>query len=97
MTPEFDCFVGVDWSGAKGQSLPGFRVAMCHPGDSTPQLVANPAGGHWSRPAFVTWLEAQGKEGRVLCGMDFSFCFPFCDVGDYFPGLDFASSPSEFW
>lgn len=95
MTP-FDLFVGVDWSGERGPRLKRLQVAVCGAGNSAPVLVANPEGGPWTRPAFAEWLLA--LPGRVLCGLDFSFCFPWEDRQAYLPG--FADDPAghaEFW
>jgi len=94
-TGEFDLFVGVDWSGAKGPNLPGLKVAVCGPDQKTPTLVANPISKHWTRPAFVNWLLEQLQSGqRVLCGMDFSFCFPWLDRDAYRKG---SSEQIEGW
>ena len=98
MTDSFDTYIGVDWSGAKGPGLPGFKVARCDEGLQSPMLVENPDGGGWTRPAFVDWLASLAGEGdRLLCGMDFSFCFPYCDHDSYFPGQDFANDALGFW
>lgn len=97
MTP-FDLFVGVDWSGARGPRVNRLQVAVCDAGQGAPSLVANPAGGAWTRPAFAAWLLAQASKRRVLCGLDFSFCFPWEDRQAYFPG--FADDPADhagFW
>ncbi len=97
MTP-FDLFVGVDWSGARGPRVNRLQVAVCEAGQSAPSLVANPAGGAWTRPDFGHWLRVQATERRVLCGLDFSFCFPWEDRQAYFPG--FADDPADhagFW
>jgi hypothetical protein len=98
ITP-FDRYIGVDWSGARGPTLKGLQVAVCEAGISVPTLVRNPAGGHWTRPDFVAWLSEQLSLGpRILCGMDFSFCFPWRDRGAYFPGLsDDPDDWQDFW
>jgi hypothetical protein len=95
VTP-FDLFVGADWSGERGPRLKRLQVAVCGAGNRAPALAANPEGGPWTRPAFAEWLLEQ--PGRVLCGLDFSFCFPWEDRQAYFPG--FADDPAghaEFW
>ncbi len=97
MTP-FDLFVGVDWSGERGPRVKRLQVAVCDAGQGAPSLVVNPAGGAWSRPDFADWLLAKARERRVLCGLDFSFCFPWEDRQAYFPG--FADDPVDhagFW
>jgi hypothetical protein len=92
----FDLFVGVDWSGQRGPRLEGLQVAACGVDAGAPRLVANPAGGAWTRPDFGDWLLR--REGRVLCGLDFSFCFPWEDRQAYFPGAP-ADPPDyrAFW
>ncbi|MDX1580236.1 MAG: hypothetical protein R3360_01315, partial [Alphaproteobacteria bacterium] len=95
MRSEFDLFIGVDWSGAKGP-LKAFQVAVCEPGTRAPQLV-RPPGRSWQRADFAHWLSARIEETpRLLCGMDFSFCFPFVDENAYLPGLPAQTAP-EFW
>ncbi len=97
MTP-FDLFVGVDWSGERGPGVKRLQAAICEPGQGPPALDPNPAGGPWTRPDFADWLLAQAAERRVLCGLDFSFCFPWEDRQAYFPG--FADDPADhagFW
>lgn len=97
MTP-FDLFVGVDWSGERGPRVKRLQVAVCDAAQGAPSLVANPAGGPWSRPDFADWLLAEARKRRVLCGLDFSFCFPWEDRQAYFPG--FADDPVDhagFW
>ncbi|MDA0338965.1 MAG: hypothetical protein O2910_03880 [Proteobacteria bacterium] len=85
----FDLFIGIDWSGARTEALPNMAVAQCPAGDAAPQLVANQQGGQWSRPALAHWLLDLARSGqRVLCGADFSFCFPHVDMDAYFPGLE---------
>lgn len=99
MTGDADFYVGVDWSGARGRRLKSLRVAICAAGREAPWLIPGPIHGDWSRPAFLEWLLAQLASGkRVVCGLDFSFCFPYCDYDAYFPGLDAApGSVGEFW
>ncbi|MBI1182569.1 MAG: hypothetical protein GC201_18665 [Alphaproteobacteria bacterium] len=97
MSP-FDLFVGVDWSGERGPAVRRLQVAVCPAGDAPPVLVGNPAGGAWTRPDFAAWLLGQAEETRVLCGVDFSFCFPREDLGAYFP--DYPDDPAghaAFW
>jgi hypothetical protein len=94
----FELFVGVDWSGERGPGTRRLQVAICGPGDDAPALVANPAGGSWTRPDLAAWLAGQAENARVACGLDFSFCFPWEDRQAYFPG--FADDPEDhcgFW
>lgn len=99
MTPQADLYIGVDWSGARGARLKGLRVAICGPGEEPPMVVPGPNKGDWSRSAFLDWLLAQTSNGtRVICGLDFSFCFPYCDLEAYFPGCpDSPQGRAAFW
>jgi len=94
-----DVYVGVDWSGARGNRLKSLRVAICGAGVRAPRLVPGPIKGDWSRPAFLEWLSEQRAPGkRVYCGLDFSFCFPYCDHGRYFPALkNLPKAARDFW
>lgn len=73
--PDFDRFIAVDWSGARGR-YDGIAVAECRPGWSAPTL-AQPPGARWSRRDFVAWMDAIGETGdRVLVGIDCAFALP---------------------
>ncbi len=98
MTP-FDLFVGVDWSGNKSRRLKGLSVAVAAPDGAAPSLVSNPNGGRWTRGDFIEWLLGLDRTNRrVLCGLDFSFGFPFCDRDAYFPGLpQQPAGAEELW
>lgn len=86
MTPHFERFAAIDWSGAKGERQRGIAVAICAPGTSPPALV-EPAGRGWSRAEVLDWLIAQAGT-PTLIGLDLSPTFPFADRGAYFPGWD---------
>jgi hypothetical protein len=82
----FDAFVGIDWSGAKGRRHRGIQVAISRPGRSAPQIVPPPQGV-WSRQAVFDWCVDILRCERALVGFDFSFTLPFVDRGAYFPGV----------
>lgn len=87
----FDLYIGIDWSGARAERLPNMAVARWEAGSI--KLVDGPSKGCWSRGALTDWLlDLSRSSRRVLCGADFSFCFPFTDHGAYFPGI--ANQPS---
>lgn len=92
MTPSFDAFLGIDWSGARSRRLKGIRVASCGPGDAAPVLLDGPQpGGLWRRQDVFRHLLARRLAGeRVLAGFDFAFAYAHDDRGSYFPGLDAA-------
>jgi hypothetical protein len=76
LIPTFDRFVGVDWSGAHGNSYAGIAVAECTAGNDAPALV-RPAGRRWRRSEFVEWVAAQAANGgRMLIGIDCALALP---------------------
>ena len=99
MPPQFDLFVGIDWSGAKGERHRGIAVAQCGPGHGVPTKVAPPDGkSAWSRQDVADWLLAQASDSRVFAGIDFAFAHPFLDEGAYYSGIDKApDTPRDLW
>ena len=95
----FDLFVGIDWSGAKGEHHKGIQWAEATLDDPTPRLVAPPHDKGWSRHAVINRLNTLRDDGvHILAGIDFAFCHPFGDKVHYFPGLaDAPQSPQELW
>ena len=81
----FEHFIGIDWSGAKGPSLPGLQVAIAEPGNAPPILVRPKQGRWWTRPAVLEWLRETMSASRVLVGFDFAFAYAHHDLGCYFP------------
>jgi len=74
--PEFDGYVGIDWSGAAQPGYAGIAVARCAPGRSAPTLVPAP-GKVWTRSAVLDWLLAElARPQRLLVGFDFAFHLP---------------------
>ena len=92
----FDCFIGIDWSGARGPKLPGIQVAVCEDGRAAPRLVTN-NGGPWRRSDLAAWLARACEDGAPLIGFDFSFTFPYCDRGAYFPDTDGPQDAAGLW
>lgn len=68
----FDRFVGIDWSGARGDRHPSIVVAVAERGSAAPVIVLPPER-HWSRLAVLDWL--RGQRGRLLVGLDAGFGF----------------------
>lgn len=88
MSRAFGRFACIDWSGARGERLPGIAVAECEGGDGAPRIVLPPGGRFWSRMDAFGWLAAHAMAGAdIMIGIDFSPAFPFADRGAYFPGL----------
>lgn len=94
MTPRFDRFIGIDWSGAKGSRHPGISLAICALGNEAPELVA-PPGRHWSRAGVRDWLLS--LESDALIGFDFSYAPPFVKRGAYLPGDETPTDAKAFW
>ena len=98
---DFDYFVGIDWSGARGNSHKGIAVFVCQPGDGLPEKYSPPDGrAAFSRADVVCLLRALAQKGRVLAGIDFAFAYPLDEAGHYFPALDAAYQPTsapEIW
>jgi hypothetical protein len=92
MTPVFDSFVAIDWSGAEGR-YGGIAIARCKPGADAPVLVA-PESVRWTRAAAASWLEREIRSGkRLLIGFDFAFGMPFEPGGaGYLAGQAFSPS-----
>lgn len=85
MTPTFDRFIALDWTGGRGTRHPGVAIAQLE-ADGALSLTRPPAGG-WSRTAAVDHVLALDQlPGATLVGFDFSFSLPFVDMGTYFPG-----------
>ena len=87
-------FVGIDWSGAKGQFIAGIQLAIARPGTTAPETVLPPKNDHWSRQDVMTFLidqAAQVPSGEpLLVGIDFAFAHPYADCGCYFPDCEDA-------
>lgn len=84
MTPEFERFAAIDWSGAKGKRHKGIALALCEAGAAAPALVRH---DHiWSRTEVLDWLLETAAESPTLFGFDFSAAPPIAARGEYLPG-----------
>ena len=79
----FARFIGIDWSGAKGERHRSIAIASADAAGGPPALFPRPRG--WTRGEVLDLLESLEGED-VLVGMDISTAFPFADCGAYFPG-----------
>jgi len=92
----FDIFVGIDWSGAKGQAHRGISVFICYAGQDLPQKINPPSGKTaFSRQDIIHLIEDLACRGRVLVGIDFAFAYPIDEAGHYFPDLDQQAEQPE--
>ncbi len=88
---EFDHFLAVDWSGAKGERHKGIALALAEAAGGPPVLVEPPSGG-WSRVEVMELLRDE-LPANTLVGVDLGISLPFDDAGAFFPGWD--RSPSH--
>ena len=95
MTPHFDAFVAIDWSGAKGRRHKGIAIAEAR-GENSPRLVR--PDHVWSREEVLGWLLKRAGQEPTLFGFDFSFAPPIVERGEYLLGeLDVPKTAREFW
>jgi len=93
--PRFDCFVAIDWSGAKGRRHKGIAIAEAR-GEDPPRLVR--PGHVWSREEVLHWLLKRAGKEATLFGFDFSFAPPIVEKGEYLIGEpDVPRTAREFW
>lgn len=81
--PEFDHFLALDWSGAKGERHKGIALALAEADGGPPVLVDSPARG-WSRHEVMALLA--DLPARTLVGADLGISLPYQDAGAFFPG-----------
>src|SRR3954471_1404136 len=92
---QFESYIAIDWSGAKGRRHKGIAIAEAR-GDSAPRLVR--PGHVWSREEVLDWLLKRAAEESTLFGFDFSFAPPIVERGEYLPGeRDVPKTAREFW
>lgn len=93
--PDFESFVAIDWSGAKGKRHKGIAIAEAR-GDASPRLIR--AAHTWSREEVLKWLLRRAAKEPTLFGFDFSFAPPFLERGEYLPGEKrVPRTAREFW
>jgi hypothetical protein len=96
VTPRFNRFAAIDWSGAKGRRHKGIAIALAEVGEAPPRLVR--PGHIWSRTEVLEWLLAEAAGAPTLFGFDFSFAPPIAERGEYLPGEQgVPSTAREFW
>jgi hypothetical protein len=90
MSPRFDHFAAIDWSGAAGERHRGIAVALCGAGREAPRLVR--PGHRWSREEVLDWLLHDLPDDCVV-GLDLGISLAFADRSAFFPG--WAESPTD--
>ena len=96
MTPGFDAFWAIDWSGARA-GYRGVAVARAPMKSRAVAVVSPPRGlAHWTRAALVDRLVHEIASGhRLLIGFDFAFSFARRSRAAL--GLPLSGSPQEIW
>jgi hypothetical protein len=95
MTPHFQSFIAIDWSGAKGRRHKGIAIAEAR-GDSAPRLIR--PDHIWSRIEVLNWVRNRARKESALFGFDFSFAPPIVEKGEYLLGEpDIPKNAPEFW
>lgn len=78
--PEFDRYIGIDYSGAQtpADSLSGLRVYVAERGAPPVEVPPPPSPRkYWTRRGIAEWLVERLREDRVtLVGIDHAFSFP---------------------
>lgn len=90
MPRDFEHFIAIDWSGARGNRHKAITVAIAHRDGGPPVLVERPKG--WSRAEVLALLREELPD-NALVGLDLGIGFPFADRTAYFPGWE--NSPSN--
>ena len=92
---QFESFVAIDWSDAKGNRHKGIAIAEAR-GSAAPRLVR--PDHVWSREEVLAWLAKRAAKEPTLFGFDFSFAPPIVEKGEYLlgePGI--PKTAREFW
>jgi hypothetical protein len=93
--PQFESYVAIDWSGAKGKRHKGIAIAEARD-DAAPRLIR--PGHVWSRAEVLAWLLQRAFKEPTLFGFDCSFAPPIVERGEYLlgePGV--PKTAREFW
>lgn len=83
---EFDHFVAIDWSGARGERHHGIAIAIAARDGGAPVLVDPPAGGFSRNDVFE--ILRDDLPANSLVGVDLGISLPFNDCGAFFPGWE---------
>lgn len=91
MMREWDHFLAIDWSGARGERHKGIALALATKEGEAPVLVEPPKGGFSRTDVFE--ILRDDLPANTLVGIDLGISLPFNDCGAFFPGWD--RSPSH--
>ncbi len=98
--PGFDCYIGIDYSGAETptSSLRGLRVYMADRKTAPVEVKPPPSPRkYWTRRGIAEWLAEQLHLGRVtLVGIDHGFSFPLAYFEEHQLALDWTEFLDDF-
>lgn len=83
---DWDHFLAIDWSGAKGERHRGIALALADAAGGPPVLVDPPTRG-FSRVEVMELLRDE-LPVNTLVGIDIGISLPFNDCGAFFPGWE---------
>ena len=85
--PDFDRYIGIDYSGAgtAESSQKGIRVYSCAAGSLPVEIEpARSAKKYWSRAGVTEWIIQQlSEDERIIVGIDHGFAFPLAYTEKY--------------
>ena len=95
MSPSFERFVAVDWSGAVGERHRSIAVAEADAQGGPPRLIVPERA--WTRGEVASLIDSARRcDERTLFGFDMCFGLPFGDDG-YFPGDAAPPDAKSLW
>lgn len=100
MNPQFQRYIGIDYSGAQAaeSGLPGLRVYIANRSELPVEVtVSSSVHKHWTRRALAEWLCGElAKDIPTLAGIDHGFSFPLAYFEKYHLSRDWASFLDDF-
>jgi hypothetical protein len=79
MNPVFECYIGIDYSGAEtpASRLPGLRIYEADHLTAAQEIAPPYPHKYWTRRGIAEWLVARLSAGpHALVGIDHGFSFP---------------------
>lgn len=98
--PQFDRYIGIDYSGAKTpiSPLPGLRVYAADRTEPPDEIAPPPSPRkHWTRKEIAEWLRDElSKAKPAIVGIDHAFSFPIKYFGKYHLKHDWPAFLDDF-
>ncbi|WP_109485385.1 hypothetical protein [Occallatibacter savannae] len=100
MTPNFERYIGIDYSGAEtaDSSCKGIRVFMAEDAGEPIQIQPPPSPRrYWTRRGLAEWLcDKLGDDKPTIVGIDHAFSFPLAYFEKYRLSSDWQSFLEDF-